>query len=59
MSFRVATSTEAEGHAKAVLEWLLPPGAGETGIQWFRELEQAVQSPAESPERCALAPEGG
>jgi plasmid stabilization system protein ParE len=59
MTFRVETSAEAEDDAEAILEWLLSQGAGETGIQWFRELERAVQSLAEFPERCALAPESG
>jgi plasmid stabilization system protein ParE len=57
MTFRVETSAEAEDDAEAILEWLLSQGAGETGIQWFRELEQAMQSLAEFPERCASAPE--
>jgi plasmid stabilization system protein ParE len=57
MIFRVETSAAAECDAEAILEWLMSQGAGHAGIEWFLELERAVESLALFPERCALAPE--
>ncbi len=57
MPFRVETSAEAERDAGAILEWLLAQGAGETGLRWFLALEKAIDTLAELPERCPLAPE--
>lgn len=57
MSFRVEVTAEAERDADAILEWLFSQHAGEAGLRWFGALEDAIQSLAEFPERCALAPE--
>jgi plasmid stabilization system protein ParE len=57
MIFRVETTPSAEREAQAILEWLLDRRAGETGLRWFLNLEQAIQSLSHFPERCSLAPE--
>jgi plasmid stabilization system protein ParE len=57
MTFQVEVTAEAERDADAILEWLLSQHAGDTGLRWFRALEDAMQSLAEFPERCPLAPE--
>lgn len=57
MTFRVEISADAERDAEAILEWLFSEQAGETGIRWFVELEQAIESLTSFTERCALAPE--
>ena len=57
MTFRVETTAEAERDADAILEWLLSQPTGDTGIRWFTALTDAIESLAEFPERCALAPE--
>jgi plasmid stabilization system protein ParE len=57
MIFRVETTPAAENEAQAILEWLLAQHAGEAGLRWFLNLEQAIQSLSHFPERCGLAPE--
>jgi plasmid stabilization system protein ParE len=57
MTFRVELTSEAEGDADTILEWLLSHHAGLTGMNWFKALEDAIDSLAEFPGRCALAPE--
>jgi plasmid stabilization system protein ParE len=57
MAYRVETSAQAEIDATEILEWLMAQDAGETGIRWFRALEEAIHSLATFPERCPLAPE--
>jgi len=57
MTFRVEISAQAESDAEDILEWLISQHAGETGIQWFIALEDAIASLATFPERCSLAPE--
>ena len=57
MIFRVEITPSAEREAQAILEWLLDRQAGETGLRWFLNLEQAIQSLSHFPERCSLAPE--
>jgi plasmid stabilization system protein ParE len=57
MTFRVETTAEADREADAILEWLISEHAGDTGVRWFRALEDAIESLAEFPERCSLAPE--
>ena len=57
MTFRVETTAEADHDAAEILEWLLSQQAGDTGIRWFRNLEEAIASLAAFPKRCALAPE--
>ena len=55
MVFRVEVTPSAECDAQAILEWLLDQQAGETGLRWFLNLEQAIQSLSHFPERCILA----
>ena len=57
MTFRIEVTSEAERDADAILDWLVSQHAGDTGIRWFLALEDAIQSLAEFPERCPLAPE--
>jgi len=57
MTFRVEMSAQAEGDAKAILDWLLSQHAGETGSRWFLALEEAIASLSALPERYPLAPE--
>lgn len=57
MKFRVDIASEAARDADSILEWLLSQRAGETGIKWFRAMEEAISSLAEFPKRCPLAPE--
>jgi plasmid stabilization system protein ParE len=40
-----------------ILEWLLAQEAGDAGLRWFRKLKESIDSLAEMPERCMLAPE--
>jgi plasmid stabilization system protein ParE len=57
MAFRVRTTTKAKRDLDDILERLLSQEAGETGLRWFQGLRQAVATLADSPQRCALAPE--
>ena len=57
MTFGVDITSEAARDADSILEWLLSQHAGETGIKWFRAMEEAIASLAEFPKRCPLAPE--
>ena len=59
MAFRVNLTEEAEHNANSILEWLISEQAGKTGLRWFQELEKAIASFADFPERCSLAPENG
>jgi plasmid stabilization system protein ParE len=40
-----------------ILERLLSQVAGDSGLRWFQGLRRAVATLADSPQRCALAPE--
>jgi plasmid stabilization system protein ParE len=57
MTFRVEITAAAEQDADAILDWLLSQHAGNAGMRWFLELQDAISSLAEFPERCPLAPE--
>ena len=57
MTFRVEVTPQAEQDADTILEWLLSQDAGETGLRWFLRLREAIDSLAEMPKRCPLAPE--
>lgn len=57
MAFRVRTTPDAEQDAAEILDWLMAQHAGETGLRWFRGMDQAIASLAELPTRCKLAPE--
>ena len=57
MAFHVEVTPQAEQDADTILEWLLSQHAGETGLCWFLRLREAIDSLAEMPKRCPLAPE--
>ncbi len=57
MAFDVKTTPEAEREAGEILDWLVAEHAGETGLRWFLEMDEAIASLAEMPQRCKLAPE--
>lgn len=57
MAFRVEISLQAKQDADAILDWLIEQYAGEAGLRWYQRLEAAIQSLANMPERCPLAPE--
>ena len=57
MAFRVKTTAQAKRDLDDILERLLSQAAGETGLRWFQGLHQAIATLADSPQRCALAPE--
>jgi plasmid stabilization system protein ParE len=59
MAFRVRTTAKAKRDLDDILTWLLSQEAGETGLRWFRGLRETVATLADSPKRCALAPENG
>jgi hypothetical protein len=43
MAFRVEISAQAERDAEAILEWLLSQHTGQTGIDWFLALDDAIR----------------
>ncbi len=57
MTFRVEMSAEAQRDAQEILAWLWSQGAGETGIRWFLEMEDAIASLSRFPKNCPLARE--
>src|ERR1017187_3226143 len=57
MAFRVEPTATAIQDLNDILEWLVAQEAGETGLRWFRGLNEAVNSLVEFPHRCPLAPE--
>jgi plasmid stabilization system protein ParE len=57
MAFRVETTPRSERDVHRLLGWLRAQRAGETGLRWFLGLDKAINSLADMPERCALAPE--
>jgi len=57
MAFRVKQTAQADQDLDGILAWLLEQEAGDSGLKWFRRLKDALQSLAEMPQRCALAPE--
>jgi toxin ParE1/3/4 len=57
MAFRVRTTAKAKRDLDEILTWLLSQEAGDTGLRWFQGLRQTIATLADSPGRCALAPE--
>ena len=57
MSFRVEITPQAEQDADSILGWLLPQHAGETGLQWFLRLREAIASLWRFSQALRLAPE--
>jgi plasmid stabilization system protein ParE len=57
MTFRVRLTAQAVYDLDLILERLLAQQAGDAGLRWFRKLKNAINSLAEMPERCMVAPE--
>jgi plasmid stabilization system protein ParE len=57
MGFRVKQTEQADYDLDVILERLLAQEAGDAGLRWFRKLKESIDSLAEMPERCMLAPE--
>lgn len=57
MAFRVEPTIGAKDDLDDILAWLLANEAGETGLRWFRKMEEAIVSLSELPQRCPIAPE--
>lgn len=57
MAFEVVITPNAEQDATDIFNWLMEQHAGEAGIRWFLRLQDEIQSLAELPRRCKLAPE--
>ena len=57
MGFRVKQAEQADYDLDVILEWLLAQEAGDAGLRWFRKLKESIDSLAEMPKRCMLAPE--
>jgi plasmid stabilization system protein ParE len=56
MAFEVRVSAAADAEADAIYEWLAqraPQGA----VRWYNGLLDAIESLADFPRRCSLAPE--
>jgi plasmid stabilization system protein ParE len=57
MALRVKLTAQADYDLDLILERLLARQAGDAGVRWFRKLKDAINSLAEMPERCMVAPE--
>jgi plasmid stabilization system protein ParE len=57
MAFRIKQTAQADYDLDVILEWLLAQQAADAGLRWFRKLGEAINSLAEMPERCMVAPE--
>jgi plasmid stabilization system protein ParE len=57
MVFEVVTTPEAEDDALKILDWLMAQHAGDTGRRWFFNMDEAIRSLADMPQRCKVAPE--
>lgn len=55
MVFRVKVTPKAHRDLDAILARLIAEHAGETGLRWFRHLQDAVHSLSKLPDRCPLA----
>ena len=58
MKYRVRTTEQADEYAVELLEWLASREAGDKGIRWFLDLEEAIFSLETQPRRCGHAPDG-
>ncbi len=56
MTYRVITQPSAETGADQAFRWLYERSP-EAAVRWYRGLRQAIESLAEHPQRCPLAPE--
>ena len=59
MSFRVLITRRAESEMLDAARWWATERSIDEAKQWLAELEKKVQSLAELPKRCPLAPENG
>jgi plasmid stabilization system protein ParE len=57
MTYRVEISAQVDSDAHAILEWLRSQHATDAAVAWFRGLGSAIDSLAQFPSRCPLAPE--
>lgn len=55
-SYRVLTLPRAEADARAAYRWLAAQSPA-AARRWYRQLRQAIESLANHPGRCPLAPE--
>jgi plasmid stabilization system protein ParE len=56
MTYRVITEPTAEAGAREAYNWLRERSPA-AATRWLRGLRQAIESLAEHPQRCPLAPE--
>jgi toxin ParE1/3/4 len=56
MAFRVEIARSAEAEIEDLYLWVIAR-APQQGAKWFNGLERAVQSLADHPRRCPIAPE--
>src|SRR5579864_9221564 len=56
MKFHVVVQPSAQAEMEAAYEWIAER-APLTAVRWYNRLLKAVESLAEYPERCSLAPE--
>jgi plasmid stabilization system protein ParE len=57
MTFRVETTVEAERDGDAILNGCFRSMPVIAGFQWFTTLQDSIESLADFPKRCLLAPE--
>ncbi len=57
MDFHVELAEQAQHDIAAIYDWLQSQDAGEAGERWFLALRAAMNSLANLPARCPLAPE--
>ena len=57
MAFRIELTYQALEDADEILAWLISRQAGDSGRRWFSGLNDAIESLANFPLRCPLAPE--
>lgn len=57
MDFRVELSDQAQADIARIYDWLRSQRAGDAGERWFVGLRAAIDSLANLPARCPLAPE--
>jgi plasmid stabilization system protein ParE len=56
MTYRVITQPDAEAEAEEAFRWLYEQSP-EAAVGWYQGLREAIQSLAEHPHRCPVAPE--
>ena len=56
MTYRVITQPDAEAEAEEAFRWFYEQSP-EAAVRWYHGLREAIQSLAEHPHRCPVAPE--